>query len=327
MKNYYEILGLKEDCSQEEVKKSYRKLAVQYHPDKNPDNKEAEEKFKEISEANDVLSDSNKRSQYDQSRKFGNLDDVLSRFGFGQNMRKPTSRGQDLRATIELTLEEIYTGVVKNIKFVRRASCDPCKGSGGSQDYCTTCKGTGYIQQLFRDQYGNTQVMMTNCSLCQGNGKIMKEPCTTCKGEGWSSKEETLGVNIPEGINDGAMFAKKGFGNHIRNGVPGDLIITIIEKQNEHFVRNGNDLITKVGLTYPELILGVEKEIKTIDGKIKINLPPMSKPNDVLRVRSKGMKNNGNIGDLMLTINLEIPKIVNNEYKESLEKLKQINTN
>lgn len=327
MKNYYEILGLKEDCSQEDIKKSYRKLAVQYHPDKNPGNKEAEEKFKEISEANDVLSDSNKRSQYDQSRNFGNLDDVLNRFGFGQNMRKPTSRGQDLRATIELTLEEIYTGVVKNLKFVRRVSCNPCQGGGGKQDYCTTCKGTGHIQQIHRDGYGNTQVIMTNCSLCQGNGKIMKEPCTTCNGEGWSSKEETLSINIPEGIHDGAMFAKKGFGNHIRNGVPGDLIITIIEKQNEHFVRNGNDLVTKVSLTYPELILGVEKEIKTIDGKIKINLPPMSKPNDLLRVRNKGMKNNGNTGDLMLTINLEMPKIINNEYKELLEKLKQTNIN
>lgn len=335
MKDYYKILGINENANQDEIKKSYRKLAVQYHPDKNPDNKEAEEKFKEINEAYEILSDENKKNQYDNFRKYGgggeqlnNMDEILRRFGFNRGgMRRPNIKGQDLRVNIEVTLEEVYTGVLKNIRYRRRSPCEPCSGTGGKQDVCGNCGGNGYAKEVIRDNYGNTQISMGLCQNCSGSGKIIKEPCTTCNGESWILKEEVLEINLPQGVEDGMMFAKKGFGNHIRNGTPGDLIIVIVEKPHTNFVRSGIDLTTNVNLTYPELILGTEKEIKTIDGAIKINIPSNTKPNQVLRIRQKGLIINNNKGDLMLTINLEMPKIVNNEYKELLEKLKQINTN
>lgn len=334
MKDYYNILGVNENATQEEIKKSYRKLAVQYHPDKNPNNKEAEEKFKEISEAYDTLSDDNKKNQYDSVRKYGGLggqfdqmDEILRRFGVNRGgMRRPNIKGQDLRLNIEVTLEEVYNGTTKHIRYNRRASCDNCSGTGGKQDSCQNCGGNGFGKQVFRDNYGNTQISMGLCQNCNGTGKIIIDPCKTCNGESWVLKDETLDVNLPQGVEDGMMFVKKGFGNHIRNGNPGDLIIVVVEKPHEHFVRTGIDLNTNVSLTYPELILGSEKEIKTIDGVIKINIPNNTKPNQVLRIRQKGLQINGTKGDLMLTINLEMPKIVNNEYKELLEKLKQINT-
>lgn len=333
MKDYYKILDINETANQDEIKKSYRKLAVQYHPDKNPDNKEAEEKFKEINEAYEILSDENKKNQYDNARKYGgnqfdDMDEILRRFGVNRGgMRRPNIKGQDLRINIEISLEEVYTGTVKNIKYRRRSPCEPCSGTGGKQDVCTNCTGSGYMREVLRDNYGNTQISMNICSNCSGTGKIIKDPCTTCNGESWILKEENLEINLPQGAENGMMFAKKGFGNHVRNGTPGDLIIVIIEKPHDNFVRSGIDLTTSVKLTYPELVLGAEKEVKTIDGVIKINIPSNTKPNQVLRIRQKGLKINGNIGDLMLTINLEMPKIVNNEYKELLEKLKQINTN
>lgn len=335
MKDYYKILGLNENATPDDIKKSYRKLAVQYHPDKNPDNKEAEEKFKEISEAYETLSDSDKKNQYDNVRKYGNLgdnfsqmDEILNRFGFGRGgMRRPNVKGQDLRVNLEVTLEEIYTGVTKKINYKRRASCNSCSGTGGKQESCSNCSGNGFAKEIYRDNYGNTQISMGLCSNCSGTGKIIKEACTSCNGESWALVDEILDINLPQGVEDGMMFSKKGFGNHIRNGNPGDLIIVIVEKPHSSFIRSGIDLSTNVNLTYPELILGTEKEIKTIDGSIKINIPNNVKPNQVLRIRQKGLKINNNIGDLMLTINLEMPKVVNNEYKELLEKLKQIKTN
>lgn len=336
MKDYYKILGINETTNQDEIKKSYRKLAVQYHPDKNPDNKEAEEKFKEINEAYEILSDENKKNQYDNVRKYGEgvgnqfdqMDEILRRFGVNRGgMRRPNIKGQDLRINIEITLEEVYTGTIKNVKYRRRSPCETCSGTGGKQDACTNCSGSGYVKEVIRDNYGNTQISMGICPNCSGAGKIIKDPCVSCNGESWVLKDETLEINLPQGVEDGMMFAKKGFGNHVRNGTPGDLIIVIVEKPHDNFIRSGIDLTTNVKLTYPELVLGSEKEIKTIDGVIKINIPSNTKPNQVLRIRQKGLKINGSIGDLMLTINLEMPKIVNNEYKELLEKLKQINTN
>ena len=335
VKDYYSILGVNENASPDEIKKSYRKLAIQYHPDKNPNNKEAEEKFKEISEAYDVLSDSNKKNEYDNIRKyggnmgggFGSMEDFMSRFGFGRNtMRRPNIKGQDLRINVELTLEEIYRGINKTIKYKRRSSCNSCSGTGGKQDSCGNCGGVGFSREVQRDGFGNTHMTVGTCQNCGGTGKIIIEPCSNCNGESWKLVDETLEVNLPQGVEDGMMFAKKGFGNHIRNGTPGDLFIIITEKPHSIFTRSGIDLSTNVELTYPELILGSEKEVKTIDGNIKINIPKNTKPNQVLRIRQKGLKINNNIGDLMLTINLEMPKIVTNEYKETLEKLKNINT-
>jgi molecular chaperone DnaJ len=335
MKDYYSILGIDQNASPDEIKKSYRKLAVQYHPDKNPDNKEAEDKFKEISEAYEVLSDSNKKNEYDNAKKyggnmgggFGNMEDFINRFAFGQNrMRRPNMKGQDLRINIELTLEEIYSGVTKTIKYRRKSGCGSCSGSGGKQDNCPNCGGSGFSREINRDNFGNTHMSMTHCQNCAATGKIIVDPCGTCNGEGSTMTEEVLEVNLPKGVEHGMMFSRQGFGNHIRNGIPGDLIVGIVEKPHDLFVRSGIDLTTNVELTYPELVLGTEKEVKTIDGTIKINIPKNSKPNQVLRIRQKGLKINNNIGDLMLTINLEMPKIVDNEYIELLQKLKQFKT-
>lgn len=327
MKDYYQILEVPETATQDDIKKSYRKLAVQYHPDKNPDDKASEEKFKEINEAYDTLSDNAKKEKYDHTRKYGNdmfsnMDRMVRDFNFG---RRGSVRGQDLKINIELTLEEIFSGTTKNIRYNRRAPCETCTGTGGKQDKCGSCGGSGFSKHVQRDQFGNTHMVMGLCGTCSGVGKIIKEPCTSCNGESWKVKEETLTINTPEGIEHGTPFAKKGFGNHILNGTPGDLIIFIIEKPHSVFVRDGIDLHTDISIPYPELILGTEKEVKTINGKIKITLPSNSKPNDILRIKNKGLKINGNFGDLMLTINLEMPKIVTDEYKELLEKLKQIN--
>ena len=334
MKNYYEILGVEENSSPEDIKKSYRKLAVKYHPDKNPGDTVAEEKFKEISEAYDILSDPNKKSNYDNSRKFGgtdfgggfgHMDDMIKNF-INRNVRRPTMKGQDLKVSIELSLEEIYQGVKRTIRYARKESCDTCGGVGGKEGSCNSCGGNGFIKQMVRDPFGNTQLLMNTCPNCMGSGKILVDPCGTCGGEGSTIKNEEIDVTIPPGVQNGSMFSKRGYGNHTRNGVPGDLILVILEKPHDTFIRSGQDLNTNVFLTYPDMILGVEKEIKTIDGKIKIKIPGMSKPNDVLRIKEKGMKFNEVRGDLMLTINLEIPIIVNEEYKQTLEKLKEIKT-
>ncbi len=325
MKNYYEILGVNENSTQDEIKKSYRKLAVKYHPDKNPNDKSAEEKFKEISEAYDTLSDTNKKSQYDNSRKFGNMDNMFQYFEFNNGgMRRPTIKGQDLRINIELTLEEIFSGMTKTIRYNRKSACNSCQGTGGKQDTCSNCKGTGTTRVVQRSSFGMTHISMGLCNNCKGTGKIVVDPCKTCSGEGCLNTEEVLDVNIPEGVFDGMSFIRQGYGNHILNGTPGDLLLTISEKHNEDFFRDNLDLHTNVSLSYPELILGVEKDIKTIDGKIKIKIPERSKPNDILRIRQKGMKMNGNRGDLMLSINLEMPNVVTDEYKEVLEKLKEL---
>lgn len=334
MINYYEVLGVNENSSQDEIKKAYRKLAVKYHPDKNLGDKESEEKFKEISVAYDTLSDPGKKSQYDHERMYGgnpynqfsHMDDMINRV-MGRNMRRPTPKGQDLRITLDLSLEEIFHGITKNIRYSRKVSCDTCKGIGGKEDVCTTCNGTGHLKHMVRDPFGNVQMSISPCGVCMGGGKTLKDPCDVCKGTGSIIHSEELDINIPPGVEDGMSFSKKGFGNHVRSGISGDLILTIVEKPNDIFIRNGMDLMTNVSLDYSDLILGTEKEVKTIDGKIKIKIPERSKPNDTLRIKEKGMKFNGIRGDLMLTIDLEIPNIVNNEYKDILEKLKQVKVN
>ena len=332
MKDYYQILGVNENASQDDIKKSYRKLAVMYHPDKNPNDKVAEDKFKEINEAYENLSDPEKKNRYDHMRSHGGdpndqYDEMFRamRDMYGR-MRKPTIKGQDLRINVELSLEEIYNGTTRTLRYSRKVACDSCNGTGGKQDVCGTCNGNGFSKITQRGPFGIIQTVMGICNSCNGSGRVVKDPCKSCNGESSKIKEEVLDINIPQGVENGMMFSKKGFGNHILNGIPGDLIIAILERPNEDFIRDGLDLSTNVSLPYPDLVLGVEREVKTIDGKIKIKIPANSKPNDVLRIRQKGMKINTKRGDLMLTINLEMPKIVTNEYKETLEKLKNINT-
>lgn len=334
MKDFYKILGVADNANQDEIKKAYRKLAVKYHPDKNQNDKNAEDKFKEINEAYETLSDENKKNEYDNIRKYGGsghyhsqMEEFINRFSFNGGRRRATSKGQDLRINLEVTLEEVYNGTTKFINYKRRVPCDSCFGIGGKEDVCHTCHGKGFFQQVMRDPFGNTIYNMGTCQNCGGTGKIVIEPCKTCNGESWAIKEEKLEINLPQGIEDGMIFVRERFGNHIKNGIPGDLIINIIEKPHNIFVRSGMDLNSSINLSYPELILGVEKEIETLSGNIKISIPNNTKPNQILRIREKGLKINGNFGDLMLTINLEMPKIVNNEYKELVQKLNQINTN
>ena len=327
-RDYYEILGIQKTASLEDVKKAYRKLAMQYHPDRNPGNKEAEEKFKEATEAYEVLSDQDKRSRYDRFGHEGvrqgadfhdwantNPNDIFSVFndifggGFGGSIfddffggstrtRSHTGtsggeRGGDLKISARLTLEEIGTGVEKKVKIKRQEKCQTCSGSGaksgsGSSN-CPTCGGTGEIRRATRTMFGQF-VNIVQCSTCGGSGKIIKDPCPTCGGAGRVNGESTIKIKIPAGVGDGNYLTLRGEGNAGRRGGPsGDLIVVIEEAQHEHFKRDGDDIIYELDLSFPEAALGSEIEVPTLTGRAKLKIEPGIQSGKILRMREKGL--------------------------------------
>lgn len=331
-RDYYEILGLSKNATTEEIKKAYKKKAKATHPDRGGD----ETLFKEINEANEVLSDPDKRAKYDQ---FGHNTprggqpmgaDVFAEFfrratsGFTQRQVK----GSDLYLTIKLTLEEIFTGVNKTIKYKRNTTCATCSGKGGTGiKVCTGCSGSGVISETFATQFG-THVQTKVCDVCNGQAEIIETECTTCNGTGLNITEETVNIDIPSGVADNMGMNMNGMGQHIKNGIAGDLIITIMELPHNVFVRNGNDLKYALKLTYPQLILGDKVEIKTIEGtKIRIEVQEYTKTGAILRIPSKGMKQlqSESRGDLLLHVELLVPSIVSDEEKELIKSLKILN--
>ena len=356
-RDYYEVLGVSKTATEDEIKKAYRKIAIKYHPDRNPGDKDAEEKFKEAAEAYDVLHDPQKRQQYDQfgfdgpmGGGFGgfggasmNMDDIFSMFGDifgghgfggfgGGGQRRPQQyRGSDLRLKVRLSLEEINTGVTKKFKVRKDVTCPCCHGSGAeegsSKEQCPTCHGSGVITHTTQSIFGMMQTQGV-CPTCQGEGTIIKNKCKECGGEGIIKGEEVVEINIPAGVAQGMIVNVPGKGNAgRRNGVNGDIQVFVEEEPHESFVRDGNDLIYNLLLDFPTAALGGDIEIPTIEGgKLRVKVDSGTQPGKTLRLRGKGLpavKGYGTgKGDLVVNISVYVPKTLSREEKEAIQKFK-----
>jgi molecular chaperone DnaJ len=319
-RNYYDVLGVPKNATSDDIKKAYRKLAKEFHPDKNQGDKVAEEKFKEISEAYEFLSDSNKKSNYD---RFGDNHQFSQMF----NRNRPSVRfGNDITITLKLTLEEIYTGVKKTYEYSRLVSCTDCNGHGGHDVHdCPDCNGTGIKINVYQTPIGYVQ-QESACRTCNATGKNYTKPCKTCEGKGVVKQEETIDVDVPYGVVDGMVFIMQGKGNGVKSGSEGDLHIKIMEIQNKTFIRNGSDLKMLIKLSFDQLVLGDKVEIDTIEGtKIRITVPEGSDVGSNLRIPSKGLKPFGKEtrGDVIITLGVDIPKNINDNVREAINKLKE----
>ena len=334
-RDYYEVLGVEKSASEAEIKKAYRKMAIQYHPDKNPGDKEAEEKFKEAAEAYSVLSDKDKRARYDQFGHAGmggaaggggfsgqgmSMDDIFSMFGdifgggggfggfsgfggFGGGGGRPQQRkfrGSDLRVKVKMNLKDIATGVEKKFKLKKYVTCEHCHGSGAEGDSgtetCPNCHGTGSVMRTQQSIFGMMQTQ-TVCPNCNGEGKIIKNKCKHCSGEGITYGEEVVEVKIPAGVAEGMQLTVNGKGNAGKhNGVPGDLLVVIEEEAHPDLIRDENDLIYNLLLSVPTATLGGTVEIPTIDSKVKVKIEAGTQPGKVLRLRGKGLPNINSYG-------------------------------
>ncbi len=356
-RDYYDILGVSKSDDANTIKKAYRKVAMKYHPDRNPDDKEAEAKFKEAAEAYGVLSDPDKKARYDRYGHAGvegqsaggfsgnmNMDDIFRHFGdiFGDSGspfstffgggggggRATGERGSNLRIKVSLSLEEIAKGVTKKIKIKKQGTCETCSGSGAksSNDVvtCGTCGGAGYVRQIRSTFMGQMQTT-TTCPNCSGTGKSVKSSCPTCKGEGRSVQDETIEIDIPAGVEDGMQLSMRGKGNTGRRGGPaGDLIIHIEEKKHDFLKRDGQNLIYDLYLNFADAALGGSKEVTTLDGKVKIKIPAGTQSSKIFRLKGKGLPGVQSYGrgDLLIHVNIWTPKKLNSEEKELLEKMR-----
>ncbi|MDD2328050.1 MAG: molecular chaperone DnaJ [bacterium] len=355
-RDYYEILEIPKSASAEEIKKAYRKKAIQYHPDKNPGDKEAEEKFKEAAEAYEVLSDQNKRARYDQfghagmggaaSGGFGggmSMDDIFSQFGdifgghfggfggfggFGSGQRgRRVNRGSDLRVKVKLSLKEILNGVEKKIKVKKYVSCSHCDGNGSehgtSQSTCPTCNGSGVVTRVANTILGQMQTSST-CPTCNGEGKSISKKCVHCNGEGIVREEEVISIRIPAGVAEGMQLSMSGKGNAARRGgVNGDLLIVIEEEQDPNLIRDENDVIYNLFLSFPTAALGGTVEVPTIDGIAKVKIEPGTQPGKVLRLRNKGLPsvNGYGRGDELINVNVYVPENLTDKERRHLEEM------
>ncbi|MFT3750523.1 MAG: molecular chaperone DnaJ [Agriterribacter sp.] len=355
-RDYYEILGISKSASADEIKKAYRKVAMQHHPDRNPGDKAAEEKFKEAAEAYEVLSDSNKKAQYDRFGHAGvgnnrggfggggmNMDDIFSQFGdvFGDDIfgsffgggrssgggRHRGTKGSNLRVKIKLNYEEIANGATKTIKVKKYVNCNTCSGSGakdkGSVQTCSTCGGSGQVRKVTSTFLGQMQTV-TTCSSCNGEGTTITNKCTTCKGEGRVYGEETVNLEIPAGVQEGMQLSMSGKGNAgERGGAPGDLIILIEEEAHAELQREGLNVVYDLHISFTDVVFGTQVEVPTIDGKAKIKIPPGTQSGKIFRLKGKGFPaiNSYERGDQMIHVNVWTPQNVSSEEKEMLEKL------
>lgn len=354
-RDYYEVLEVNKSASAEEIKKAYRKKAIQFHPDKNPGDAEAEAKFKEAAEAYEVLSNEQKRQRYDQFGHAGlnqgaggggggfsmNIEDIFNQFGDvfggggsffggfggarGGGSRKP--RGANSRIKLKVDLKDIATGIKgKKIKLKKYIACEHCNGTGakdGKLNTCTTCRGMGQVTQVTNTFLGQMQ-HTTTCPTCNGEGKIPVNSCPYCNGEGIVRGEEVVSIDIPAGISDEMQMTLRGKGQAARRGGPnGDLIVTFEEIEHDKLIRQGNDLIYNLVLNIPDAILGSQVEIPTVEGSVKIKTEPGIQPGKTLRLKNKGLPFYGSsrIGDLLVKVNVYIPKTLNKEEKKAIQKL------
>jgi molecular chaperone DnaJ len=357
-RDYYEVLEVSKTATYEEIKKAYRKKAIQHHPDKNPGDKDSEERFKEAAEAYEILSDSDKRARYDRYGHAGvggasgfsgggfSMDDIFSRFGdvfgdafgggFGSffgggGSRRNTyvNRGTNLRITVKLTFEEIATGVTKKLKVKKYVACKDCKGTGekngNSSQTCSACHGSGTQTRVINTMLGQMQTT-SECSVCGGEGKIIKEKCDTCYGEGIIKGEELIELKIPAGVSEGVQLSVSGKGNAARRGgVSGDLLVAIQEIEHPDFQRDDNDLIYNLHIGIPDAILGTNIEVPTLQGKAKIKIDPGTQSGKVLRLKGKGLPSLHSFlkGDLLVRVNVYIPNSVSKEDKKLIEDMKR----
>jgi len=356
-RDYYDVLGVSKGATPEELKKAYRKLALKHHPDKNPDDKEAEEKFKEAAEAYEVLSNPEKRSRYDQfghrgmsgSGGFGgqhmSMDDIFSHFGdifggaFGGGFssgfggqrtgRRRVNRGSNLRVKVKLDLKEVALGVEKKIKLNKYVPCDSCSGSGAekgsSKSTCPTCRGMGQVTQVTNTFLGQMQTSST-CPQCGGDGEVITNKCNACHGNGITKGEEVVTFKVPPGVSDGMQLSISGKGNAAaRGGIPGDLMVLIEEKEHPELIRDGNNLLYDLYVSFTDAALGSTAEIPTVDSKAKIKITPGTQGGKVLRLKGKGLPdvNGYGKGDLLVNVNIWTPKHLSKEEKSMLENLKE----
>ena len=359
-RDYYEVLEVPKTATADEIKKAYRKQAIKYHPDKNPGDKVAEEKFKEAAEAYEVLSDPQKRQRYDQFGHAGmggasgfsgggmSMDDIFSHFGdifgggsfgsffgggFGGSRRggpqTRVNKGTNLRVKVKLTLAEVANGVTKKIKVNKYVACDKCNGTGAfdsnSYSNCSTCHGSGVVTRITNTILGQMQ-QSSVCPNCGGDGRIITRRCTSCGGEGIVQKEDIVTLNIPAGVADGMQLSVSGKGNAARHGgINGDLLVVIQEEEHPELIRDGNDLIYSLFLSMPDAILGTTAEIPTVDGKVKIKIDPGTQSGKILRLRGKGIPelNGYGRGDLLVNIQVWTPQNVTRDEARIIEKLKE----
>lgn len=347
-RDYYEVLEISKSASEAEIKKAYRKLALKYHPDKNPGDTQAEDKFKEAAEAYEVLSNPGKRERYDRFGHSGvndqggfgmSMDDIFSNFGdifggafggfggFGGGQRRRVNKGSNLRVKVKLSLEEIAEGVEKKIKVNKYVKCEPCSGSGAqhgsSYSTCNTCRGTGQVTRVTNTFLGQMQTTST-CPSCGGEGRTITQKCTSCGGDGIVRGEEVISINIPAGVAEGMQLSVSGKGNAgARDGINGDLIIYIEEKEHEELVRDGNNLIYEKYISFPQAALGCQIEVPTLEGKARITLEAGTQSGKVLRLKSKGLPNIERYGkgDLLVNVNVWTPQSLSKEEKEMMENL------
>ncbi|MFT4153108.1 molecular chaperone DnaJ [Parafilimonas sp.] len=356
-RDYYEILSVTQTASGEEIKKAYRKVAMQYHPDRNPGNKEAEEKFKEAAEAYEVLSDADKRARYDRyghaafapgSGGFSgsqnvNMEDIFSQFGdifgddifgsfFGGGRRSGSSRGHgtrgsNLRIKLKLNYEEMANGVAKNIKVKKYVSCHTCNGSGAkdksSIQTCSTCGGSGQVRKVTSTFLGQMQTVST-CPACNGEGSTITSKCAACKGEGRVYGEETVNINIPAGVQEGMQLSLSGKGNAgERGGMPGDLIVLVEEEAHKELQRDGLNVAYELHISFPDAVFGTNVEVPTIDGRAKIKIPPGTHSGKIFRLKGKGFPevNGYGRGDQLIHVNVWTPQHITHEEKEMLNQL------
>ncbi len=361
-RDYYEILGVAKSASADELKKAYRKLAVKYHPDKNPDNKEAEEKFKEAAEAYSALSDPEKRQRYDQfghdglkQNGFGgggagfsgqgmSMDDIFSQFGsifgdafgggggfssfFGGNTQRGNSnRGSDLRVNLRMTLEEIYSGAQKQIKIKRFETCDVCHGEGGTgKRTCPTCQGHGKVRERVNSFFGQ-MISEKVCPTCHGSGTIIENPCNVCHGDGRVKREATVSIDIPEGVQDGNYMTMSGEGNAGKQGGGrGDLIVIFKEKDHSIFTRSGNDIVVSCVVSWPQAVLGDEIEVPTLSGKVSFKLNAGTEHGKIYRLRGKGLPvlHGHRHGDQLIQVKIATPKQPDKAEKKLIKELYQL---
>lgn len=354
-RDYYEVLELDRNAAESDIKKAYRKMALKYHPDKNPDDHESEEKFKEAAEAYEVLSNAEKKARYDRYGHAGvggnsggggfgggmSMDDIFSQFGdifggaFGGSFGGSSARGRrvnkgsNLRVKVKMNLPEIATGVEKKIKVSKYVSCKQCSGSGAengsSYATCSTCHGNGHIRQITNTFLGQMQTTST-CPTCGGEGRIITKKCNLCQGNGVMRDEEIISINIPAGVGEGMQLSLSGKGNAgARGGIPGDLIVLIEEEKHPELERDGNNLIHNLFISVSDAALGSQIEVPTVDGKARMKIAPGTQPGKVLRLKGKGLPsvNQYGNGDLLVNINVWIPKEVTKEERKILEDLQQ----
>ena len=357
-RDYYDVLEIGKTASDADIKKAYRKLAIKYHPDRNPGDKEAEEKFKEAAEAYDVLSDPDKRAKYDQFGHaafdgsagaggggfysggmnmediFSHFGDIFGDFGFGGGFSSRRSgsasvnKGSDLRVRVKLTLREVATGVEKKLKVRKQVTCPTCGGSGAkdssSVKTCSQCNGSGVVTQIVNSLFGRIQ-QQSVCPSCGGRGKTITDKCPNCSGTGTVTDEAVVSVKIPAGVEDGMQLKVRGAGNAAQNGgVAGDLLVLIQIEDDDQLQRDGSNLVYHLYLTAPDAILGTTVEVPTADGKVKINVEPGTQPGKVLRLKGKGLPelHSSVKGDLLIRVDVYIPKTLTSDERKMVEKLR-----